>query len=241
MADTATKRYPAYKRVYDSLLEKIKKGEYPTGSLLPAEPELEEMFQVSRTTVRKAVELLTQQGLVVAKQGFGTQVINRKTMQNLNKLTSISQTLKNMGYEIGTKSIYVETIPAQEEIAEELGIPYGTPVFCINRIQMANGSPIAIAKNYIPCSFVPGLENTKVKILSWYSYLQEHYGISLISARDIISACNASFEESELLQIAPGSALITIRRVCSSETGPVEVDMVKIVASRYELEVHMQE
>lgn len=241
MADTVKKRYPEYKRVYDALLERITAGEYPTGSLLPAEPELESMFQVSRTTVRKAVELLTRQGLVVAKQGFGTQVINRKTVQNLNKLTSISQTLKNMGYETGTKSIYVETTHAQGDIASELGIECGTPLFCINRIQTATGAPIAIAKNYIPCSLTPGLENTKVKILSWYAYLRENYGISLISARDIIGACNASFEESELLQIAPGSALITIRRVCYGESGPVEVDMVKIVAGRYELEVFMQE
>ena len=58
--DEKKARYPAYKQVYDALLEKIEKKEYPTGSLLPAEPELEKMFQVSRTTVRKAVELLSR-------------------------------------------------------------------------------------------------------------------------------------------------------------------------------------
>ncbi len=240
MADTVKKRYPEYKRVYDALMEEISGGKYPAGSLLPPEPELGEMFHVSRTTVRKAVELLSKQGLVVARQGFGTQVINQKPMQNLNKLTSVSQTLANMGYEIGTKSIYVEQIRAEGDIAEALALPVGTPLFCVNRIQTAGASPIAIAKNYIPCSLTPGLEKNRVKILSWYSYLKEHYGVSFTGARDVISACNAGFEESELLQIAPGSALITIRRVCSNESGPVELDMVKIVADRYELEVYMQ-
>lgn len=240
MKPTASKRYPEYKRVYDALLEKITGGTYPAGSLLPPEPELEQMFRVSRTTVRKAVELLSKQGLVIVRQGYGTQVVNSKPVQNLNKFTSISQTLTNMGYEIGTKSIYIEPLCAGEGLAESLAVPVGTPLFCINRIQTAGASPIAIAKNYIPCEFTPGLEKTKTKILSWYAYLNEHYGVHLTAARDVISACNATFEESELLQIAPGSALITIRRVCSNESGPVEVDVVKIVASRYEFEVFMQ-
>ena len=240
MAEAGKKRYPEYKRVYDALRSKIASGEYATKSLLPPEPELEAMFQVSRTTVRKAVELLIQEGLVVAKQGFGTQVINRKTVQNLNRLTSISQTLENMGYTVGTKSIYVQTVPAQGELAEELGLPEETPLVCINRIQTANGSPITFTKNYIAASLVPDLTHTKEKIISWYAYLSERYGIVITGAKDMISACTASFEESELLQIAPGSALLTIHRICSGESGPVEIDQVKIVASRYELEVYMQ-
>lgn len=177
MAETGKKRYPEYQRVYDVLRSRIASGEYATKSLLPPEPELEEMFQVSRTTVRKAVEL---------------------------------------------------------------GLPEGTPLVCINRIQTANGSPITIAKNYIAASLVPDLEHTKEKIVSWYAYLGERYGLTITGAKDMISACNASFEESELLQIAPGSALLTIHRICSGEAGPIEVDQVKIVASRYELEVFMQ-
>lgn len=240
MEPTARKRYPEYKRLYDTLMEEISTGKYPTGSLLPPEPQLGELFHVSRTTVRKAVDLLSKQGLVVTKQGFGTQVISSKPMQNLNKLTSVSETLTTMGYEIGTKSIYIEPTYASEEIARALALSVGTPLFCINRIQTASSAPIAIAKNYIPRALTPGLEKSKVKILSWYAYLSEHYDISFTGAHDIISACSAGFEESELLQIDPGSALITIRRVCSNESGPVELDIVKLVASRYELEVYMQ-
>ena len=63
---------------------------------------------------------------------------------------------------------------------------------CINRIQTANGSPITIAKNYIAASLVPDLTHTKEKIISWYAYLSERYGIVITGAKDMISACTAS-------------------------------------------------
>ena len=65
---------PAYIRVYNTLRSRILEGDYAIGDLLPAEPELEKQFLVSRTTVRRAVELLSRDGLVEAKQGRGTTV-----------------------------------------------------------------------------------------------------------------------------------------------------------------------
>lgn len=233
-------RGPAYQAVYNEVKRMIAEGVYAPGDMLPTEPELEKMFSVSRTTVRKAIGMLLQEGMVSVKQGYGTQVISKKTVQNLNRLTSISQTLINMGYEVGTKSIYIDLLPAPENIAESLAVPAGTILVRINRIQTADGAPVAIAKNYIPLEYVPGLEATQERIVSLYAYLQEKYDLVITGSRDSISASNASFEESELLKIEPRAALITINRICYNADRPVEVDRVKIIASKYEFEVFMQ-
>lgn len=231
-----TQRQAAYLKVYGEIKEKIISGAYAMGTLLPTEPQLEKEFFVSRTTIRRAIGMLSSEGLIRVQQGRGTEVINSKTAQNLNTITSVSQTLEKRGYRVGTKSIYISVRSDLAAICAKLHLPQSTALVEINRIQTADGLPVAIAKNYIPHLFVPGMEQEREKITSLYAYLSEKYGINVSASRDTISACNASFEESELLHIDPGTALLTIRRVCYSGEVPIEFDDVKIIASKYEFE-----
>ena len=79
-----------YSKLYKYFKEKIENGYYKPGDLIPPEPEIEKMFSVSRTTVRKAVDLLSREGFLKAQQGKGTVVTDNKTMQSLNHVTSVS-------------------------------------------------------------------------------------------------------------------------------------------------------
>lgn len=226
----------AYKIMYEALRKRIARKEYAIGELLPTESELEKEFQVSRTTVRRAVELLVQEGYVVKKQGCGTRVVSRKAIQNLNKLTSISDSLERKGHEIGIKSCYVEVIPADEEKANALAVAEGTPLVWVQRIRTADGVPVGIMKNYIIASYVLGLEDCD-DINRLYVFLEEKYGICYTDSHDVISACNASYEESQLLGIPPKTALIAVQRICSIKNRPIELDEVCLIASGYEFEV----
>lgn len=229
----------AYQRMYETLKKRIARKEYAIGSLLPPEPELEKEFGVSRTTVRRAVQLLVRDGYITVKQGFGTQVVSRKAVQNLNRLTSISDSLEQKGHEVGIRSCFIETLPADEEKARLLAVPEGTPLVCIHRVRTADGVPVSLVENYIIASYVPGIEKLG-DINRLYRLLKERYHISFTGSRDVVSACNASFEEAQLLEVPPKTALMTVRRVCSAHNCPVEVDMVRIVASVYEFEVYFE-
>ena len=229
----------AYKEMYETLKKRITKKEYKIGELLPPEPELEKEFNVSRTTVRRAIAMLVQDGYITVKQGFGTQVVSKKTTQNLNKLTSISESLEQKGLEIGVKGYYIELVRAEPEQAKLLVVPVGTPLYCIHRIRMADGAPIGIVKNYIIASYVPNLEEMG-EIRRLYQFLKEKFGITYTGAHDVIGACNASYEEAQLLDVAPKTALVTVRRVCSIKNRPVELDFVRLVASIYEYEFYFE-
>lgn len=229
-----TAKQPIYKRVYSDIRKKIETGYYPVGVLLPPEPALEKEYDVSRTTVRKAVDLLMKDQFVSVKQGYGTEVIRSKAAQKLNQVTSVSQTLANMGYRVGVKSSYIQRIKADAFLAKELQILEGEPVLVVNRLQTANDIPITIAKNYIPEKKVPGLFEEKEPILSLYQYLSERYQIAITGLNDRISACNATFEEASALQTEPQTALLTVHRICYSGSEIVEMDDVKILASYYE-------
>ena len=122
---------PAYKEVYSKLKEELKEGIYPAGSLLPTESELEKIFHVSRTTIRKAISILSLEGYVKTKQGYGTEVLNIFTVQKLNQITSITETLRQKGYTVKTKSMYIEKITAPESIMSimEMHTPYALIYF----------------------------------------------------------------------------------------------------------------
>lgn len=83
---------------------------------------------------------------------------------------------------------------------------------------------------------MPGMD-LREPIDHLYEYLKERYGIEYTGSRDTISACNATFEQAGLLEIQPMAALLSVRRVCYMGTRPCEVDIVSIIADRYEYEV----
>ena len=132
------KNAPAYVKVYSRLKNEINKGTYPVGGFLPKECELEKIYQVSRTTVRNAVKILVQEGLVEVRQGSGTRVLNHKAIQNYNKVTSVTESLMKKGYRVTTSDMMIDIISADKQLADELEIPEGTSVARIQRLQLAD-------------------------------------------------------------------------------------------------------
>ena len=108
---------PRYLWVYNSLKNQIEVEDFKVGDFLPPEPELQKTFHVSRTTVRKAVEMLAQQGFVYIRQGKGTQVIDFKATQKLGFVTSFSETLREKGATVTQEQIRVDLVPAPRRIA----------------------------------------------------------------------------------------------------------------------------
>ncbi len=231
---------PAYRKVYQALKDAILQKVYKVGDVLPAEPELEKIFGYSRTTIRKAIDMLAREGYISVRQGSGTRVLNRKAVQKLNAFSSISQSVAAKGLQVGLKSCFLEICTADNKIASLLEIEEGEKLVCIHRIKTAGETPICLIKNYIPLSLVPDIDlDAKIPVL--YDFLKENYGIEYSASKDVISACNATFEEASLLEIEPKSALLHVQRVCFQKGIPSEVDVVDMVADLYEYEIFLGE
>uniref|UniRef100_UPI003FED8C84 GntR family transcriptional regulator n=1 Tax=Enterocloster sp. TaxID=2719315 RepID=UPI003FED8C84 len=213
---------PIYIKIYDKLKSAIKGGTYPPGSFLPTEQELETLYQVSRTTIRKAVKLLSDEGILSVRQGCGTMVMDIRTTQNYNQVTSVTESLRKRGYDVTTGSMMIDVIPASRDIAADLFIPEGTPVARIQRLQLADGRPVTLMENYIEYAKVPGIE--------------QHSG-HIDATRDRISAKSADFLEARVLEIEPKTALLVIRRISYYQDKPVSIDHVRIIGSQYEAEI----
>lgn len=232
---------PRYLWVYNSLKNQIEVEDFKVGDFLPPEPELQKSFRVSRTTVRKAVEMLTQQGFVYIRQGKGTQVMDFKATQKLGFVTSFSETLREKGAAVSQEHLRVETVPAPRRIAQDLQIEPDERVVRIDRVTHANGTPIALMTNFLLPSIVPGIEKRIWGMSSLYSFLESEYNVVIEAATDFISARDATPVEAEKLQIPEHSPLLVVRRITHGGGRPVEVAVLLVVADKYEYCVHTKE
>lgn len=227
----------AYQRVYQSLKEDILSSHYEIDTLLPTEAELETLHGVSRSTIRKAMELLAKDGYIDIKQGRGTMVKNFPAKQNYNHVTSVTESLKKRGCIVETKNLYIEKIKPNESIAKKLSLSSKEQIAHIQRVQTADGIPICIMENYIPYQLVPSIE-AETQISSLYQFLESIYHFEIEHTKDRIYARTANFYEAQILCVPVGSALLFVDRICFDPNGcPICYDHVKILGSHYEIEI----
>ena len=230
---------PTYTFVYNSLKDKILGGEYPINSLLPAEPVLEKIYGVSRITVRRAVSMLSEDGLVMKKRGVGTVVLNYEITQNLNQITSLTETLHKKGYEVSVIESSIEYIEADVPLARIFDVPEKTKIAKLYRLIGASGMPLGIVENYIPAELVPDIDKWDGKFMSLYHLLEDKYYIQIEMAQDRIFAENAVTWEANKLQVEEGFALIGSRRKCVRFGKCIVYDIVRIRHDMYGFDISL--
>jgi GntR family transcriptional regulator len=229
---------PHYLRVYELVRRRIEDHEYPVGSFLPPEPELGRLLGVSRTTVRKAVEMLIDDGFLVVRRGRGTEIRNSRATQSLHFVTSFSETLREQGFEVTYKNVSVGETQASPSLAKALEVEEGGTLVHVHRLALADGKPIAVMDNFLIPELAPGLEERAGRIQSLYAFLESEYGLSIEAATDYLSARAASRDEARQLGVPAGSTLLIVRRVTHARGRPIEWASLHIDASRYEYAVH---
>lgn len=231
-------RLPHYLRVYDVLRRRIEDHEYPVGSFLPPEPELGRLLAVSRTTVRKAVEMLIDDGFLTVRRGRGTEVLDFPAIQKLHFVTSFSETLREQGFDVRYRHVKVASTAATASLAKDLGVAEGCRLVHVHRLCLANGKPIALMDNFLVPELAPGIEDKAPLIQSLYAFLEQNYGLAIEAATDFISARGATREEARDLGIGTGASLLIVRRITHARGRPVERAELRIVGGRYEYSVH---
>jgi DNA-binding GntR family transcriptional regulator len=145
---------PLYHQMATQIEAAIRSGELEPGDRLPNEIELAEQLQVSRPTLRRAIEELVRRGLLVRKRGFGTQVVQPRN-ERRGELSSLFDSLKTRGHNPETKVLRREITPATPQVAEALRISVETPVVAIERLRLSDGEPLAVMHNWLPVDVAP--------------------------------------------------------------------------------------
>lgn len=222
-----------YYRVYNRLKEQIRNGEYPVGSLLPSEGQLEQIFHLSRITIRKAVELLSEEGFVQKQRGHGTYVLDYKVTQNLNTLTSLTETLKKRGYTVTIESMEITPIISPDLIMRVFNYAKPVKMAYIRRLVYVSGEPLCIIENYIPYTLVEGIEEDVNSFQSLYHHLETKYMLYIDMSKDHLFAMNADEATANILHVENGFALMCVDRICIRQGVPVIYDVLKLRSDRY--------
>lgn len=228
---------PLYAQVKHTLREEIE-NRMQQGDLIPSEPELEKRFKVSRITVRRALDELVSEGLIVRQQGRGTFVRKQPIAQELPRLRSWSVQMRQMGLEPSSASCEIELVDPTKEQAALLSLSSDERVVRIRRLRYANEEPICIMTNYIPEALVPGLIDQGLVNDSLYATLSK-FGLKPVRAEDRVEARTASDREASQLQISKWAPLLQVTRLTRDAANkPLYIAVVANRADKFVYTVH---
>ena len=212
---------PLYYQLKEIFLDKIENKELQEGDLIPSENELQQIYDVSRSTVRNAIQLLVNEGLVEKKKGKGTFVKRRKIEEQLPVLKSFTQEMAGM--DAGKKVISARYIRPSPAVRTRLNLAAGERVFSLKRLMLVDGNPLGLLHSYIPAKFKLSLDEDYSQSL--YRILEKS-GVRLKDADQTIEASVSNKEQTRLMgQQKPFSTLV-IRRLAYSINNEV-VEYVK--------------
>ncbi len=216
--------HPFYYQVYQILLQKIVGNEWRPGDLLPTEKELQEQFDVSRATVRQALDMLVDEGLIYRQRGRGTFVAEPVIEQGLSRIISFTEDMRQRGLEPGTRLLEVGISPATEDTASQLEVSVGEELAYIKRLRLADDKPMSLENSFLVNRFCPGILDRYDGSQSLRALLEREFSLRLVSARQTIRAIIATADLAKLLDIDSGAPLLYIRRITYDATKrPVEL------------------
>ena len=210
---------PLYSQLRDHIGKTIRSGRLKAGDPLPSEREMARIAGVSRITVRKAVQALARDGLVIRKQGSGTSVAPHveRVQQSLSRLTSFTEDMALRGMKV--RSVWLEKglfRPSPREIMK-LGLKANGLVARISRLRLANDIPLAIERAALSPVYLPDPENVGASL---YAHLARN-GHRPNRAMQRLSARNLGRRDARLLEVAAGAASLNIERITYLATGQV--------------------
>ena len=222
-ASTYAFSIPLYIQLAEGLIAKIESGELSPGEQLPPERELSATLGVNRMTLRRALQVLESQGLILRKHGVGTFIAEPKIDRSMAVVFRFTSGMLNQGFTPGTEMISFEEITADKILAKDLAIPHSSRVYSILRLRSINQEPVMLESYKIPVERFPGLDRFDLESQSLYEILEREYGVPINRARQSFEPITATYFEAELLNIKYGEALMLERRLSfDAQNQPVE-------------------
>jgi GntR family transcriptional regulator len=224
---------PIYHQLEEYIKQQIENGVLAEESVIPSEREFAERFQISRMTVRQAINNLVSEGYLNRQKGRGTFVTKKKVEQELQGMTSFTEDMLSRGMNPSSILLSFQILPADKKTALALRIEETDSIYKIKRIRLADGAPMALETAYIPVEIVPGLteENSN---LSLYQYIEENLALLISEATQEIEAATADHLDAETLEIKFGDPILLIERISYLQEGiPFELVKSTFRADRY--------
>jgi len=206
-------KQPKYLVVKNDIISKIEDGSYVDDSLVPSERDLMEQYDVSRITIRRALDDLVSAGYLYKVHGKGTFVKGERHTQNLFSIVSCTEDIKSMGMTPSRLVVKKGIMEASSRKRTKLNLNQGDKVFNLARIYYADQEPVNFTDTYLPSKYFSGIEINDFSNNSLYHILEKDYGVTITTATRSVEAVSSDEEISKYLQIEVGTPLILFSTV----------------------------
>ncbi|QIQ21321.1 GntR family transcriptional regulator [Zophobihabitans entericus] len=221
-------KIPMHQHIQQDLLKKIQSGEYPEFSLIPKETELTEIYQVSRPTVRQAIQGLVNEGYLERKKRRGTIVRQKKIDQDFTHIIeSYDSEMNRKGLLPKTQVLMLKEDTATEDVAQSLNLKEGDKVYKLVRLRYAQNNPIVLVTTYLPFALLPDFMSHDFSQEKLYTVL-EKLNFAITSIRRKLEVLKADETTSDLLDIEEGDPIFYFHSTgYTRERIPVEYSISK--------------
>jgi GntR family transcriptional regulator len=214
-----------YSRVETVLAGEITDGGLKVGDQLQTEDDLIARFDVSRITIRRAIQNLVSRGMVEIRRGKGTFVASPKITQELTELSGFVEDMHALGRKPTARVIGKEVVTADTTVASHLALTKGERVVRIRRVRLADGIPLSFDETYLPLKIGKKIITNNLKVEPIFSLLERKYGVPLIEAEYKLEAVAAEAEIAAALRVKQGSPIFRIERTSySTDDRPVDYE-----------------
>ncbi|TNE72658.1 GntR family transcriptional regulator [bacterium] len=203
---------PLHQVISDWVKEQINIGALQVDDKIPSENELAHQFEVSRLTVRRALQTLEQENLIFRSQGLGAFVKAPVKRKKLVHLTSFDEDLKHAGIQPESKTITKSIVNPPEHVQHILGTDEGKKVYQLDRVRFGDQKPFALDKTWLPVFYGQLVDDKDLTFDSLYQILESEYNITISKGCQRFDAAIADEELAHYLEVPIGSPLLLIRR-----------------------------
>lgn len=194
---------PLYYQLKESILKAINKKEFAVGERLPSERELAEYHNISRMTVKKAVDILVDSGYLLRKQGSGTFVTDYKQSYSISPLLSFSKEMEKKGLNYNTK-ILSFSIVNDQQAAAKMNLAPEKELIKLERLRMIENKPFLLENTYLSRNNFPNLKKEHLENTSLFKLIKESYNIQLSSAEAEVEAVIFNSKIAEKMKVKEG-------------------------------------
>mgnify|MGYP000190315525 CR=1 FL=1 len=204
---------PLYRQIKDFLIRSLEEGEWGPGDAIPSEGDLALRFNVSQGTVRKAIDEMAAENLLVRRQGKGTFVATHNDPRSFYRFLRLASN-DGKAMQAVSDPFFCETVPATPEVAKVLGLESGDRVIHVKRVLRFNNEPVVFDQIFLVADLFSGLtlEGLRGGERSLYSLFETDFGVRMIHAEEHLRAVAADAQSSELLGVGQGDPLLLVER-----------------------------
>jgi GntR family transcriptional regulator len=233
---------PLYHQMEQHLLARLRDGDFAPGALLPTEEQLCQSYGVSRITVRKALESLTQQGAIIRRRGIGSFAAERMPGVHSVRLSGSLDEFLQSAVQLRSRVLAMESCLADDEVALALALAIGDPVTRLELVSASAEGPLAHLVIYFPEAVGRQLSVDDVTgDVPVVRMVERKLSMSVVRAEQLILPDVANPQTADLLGVTEGTPILRVQRTYYTAAGqPVETAYVRYHPDRYRYAVELR-